>query len=232
MTFRTVPRAVALTAAAAALVLASALVTTSINRSGDGSAATTTRLHIAVVGDDYSAGSRNREVWPTLMADRTGWTVSNFALPGSGYAADGAGGHAFTYQVDRARASRPDIILIVGGLEDTGFADPEPDEAGPVPAGPIEVGATDAIRKVVLGGERPLVVGPTWYAAPAPAEVTWVSNEVRSVAQALGVPYTDASDPPWLTADLMQPEMSAPTDEGQSVLADRMIDWIRSVVHR
>lgn len=230
MTLRAVPRAGALTAAAVALVLVSVLVTTSITRSGDGAAAPPTRLRIAVVGDDYSAGSRNREVWPTLMAERTGWTVSNFALPGSGYVADGSGGHAFTYQVDRARASRPDIILIVGGLEDTGLAAPE--STGSESAGPVTVGAADAIRKVVLGGERPLVVGPTWYESPVPAAVTWVSDEVQSATKALGVPYLDASNPPWLTSDLMQPDMSGPTDEGQSLLADKITDWIRSVAHQ
>ena len=87
------------------------------------------------------------------MAQRTGWSVANFALPDAGFVADGQGGHAFTYQVDRAQGANPQVIVIVGGIADTRFPD----------TGPISVGALDAINKIKLGGERALVVGPTWY---------------------------------------------------------------------
>jgi len=80
-------------------------------------------VNIAVVGDSYSAGSNNGVVWPTLLAQRTGWSVANFALPGAGFAADGQGGQAFTSQVDRAQGAHPRTIVIVGGLADQGFAD-------------------------------------------------------------------------------------------------------------
>ena len=64
-------------------------------------------LSIAVVGDQNTAGYNNLEVWPTLMAARTGWSVSNYALPEAGFASNGTGGQAFRYQVDRAQAGRP-----------------------------------------------------------------------------------------------------------------------------
>ncbi len=123
------------------------------------------------------------------MAQRNGWSVDNFALPDAGFVADGKGGHAFTYQVDRAQAANPRIILIVGGIADTGLAD----------AGPISVGAVDAINKIVLGGQQALVVGPTWYETPVPESVVRVSDAVRKEAENAGVPYLDAVDPPLLT---------------------------------
>ena len=49
---------------------------------------------VAVVGDDYTAGRLNQVVWPTLLAQRTGWSVANFALPGAGFAADEDTGYA------------------------------------------------------------------------------------------------------------------------------------------
>ncbi|HUO38198.1 MAG TPA: SGNH/GDSL hydrolase family protein [Mycobacterium sp.] len=177
-------------------------------------------LSIAVVGDSYTAGSHNRVVWPTLLAQRTGWSVSNFALPGAGFAADGGGGHAFTYQVDRAQGARVRIILIVGGLADDGLAD----------TGPVTVGAIDTINKIKVGGQRALVVGPTWYETPVPDSVKRVSNAVRKVAEKAGVPYLDALDPPWLTRDLMDLDLSGPTDEGQSVIADKIAAWLRTEV--
>jgi hypothetical protein len=177
-------------------------------------------LRIAIVGDDYAAGVDNRVVWPTLMAERNGWSVDNFALPDAGFAADGKGGHAFTYQVDRAQAANPRIILIVGGIADAGLAD----------AGPISVGAVDAINKIVLGGQQALVVGPTWYKTPVPKSVVRVSDAVRKVAENAGVPYLDAVDPPLLTRDEMRPDLSGPDDDGQSVLADKIAAWVRAEI--
>ena len=169
-------------------------------------------LSVAVVGDQYAAGSHNRVVWPTLLAQRTGWSVSNFALPGAGFVADGQGGHAFTYQVERAQAAHPDVILIVGGINDTGLANPAP----------IEIGAVDAIHKATLGGTRTLVIGPTWFETPIPTSVTQVSDTLRKAAQTSGAPFLDALDPPWLTRAQMLPDLSGPTDEGQSTIADKI----------
>ncbi len=177
-------------------------------------------LTIAVVGDSYTAGVQNRVVWPTLLAQRTGWHVANFALPNAGFVADGLGGHAFTYQVDRAQGLDPRIILIVGGLADDGSAD----------MGPVSVGAIDAINKIKVGGQRALVVGPTWYETPVPDAVTLVSGAIGKVADGLGVPFLNALDPPWLTRGLMQPDLSGPTDEGQSVIADKIAAWLRTEV--
>jgi hypothetical protein len=178
------------------------------------------RLTIAVVGDAYAAGSNNRVVWPTLLAQRTGWSVANFALPGAGFAADGRGGQAFTFQVDRAQRADPQIILMVAGVADQAFAG----------SGDVGQGAVDAINKIKLSGLRALVIGPTWYETPVPPEVASVSDEVRKVADDVGVPFLDALNPPWLTTDQMQPDLSGPTDEGQSVIADKVAAWLRTEV--
>ena len=202
-------------------MLISELVTASvIALTADREAPQASPMTIAVVGDSYTAGIQNRVVWPTLLAQRTGWSVSNFALPDAGFVADGLGGHAFTYQVDRAQGAHPRVIVIVGGIADDGFAD----------TGPVSVGAIDAINKIKLGGQRALVVGPTWYETPVPESVMRVSDAVRKVAEEAGVPYLDALDPPWLTRDLMQPDLSGPTDEGQSVIADKIAAWLRTEV--
>ena len=71
------------------------------------------------------------------------------------------------------------IIVIVGGIADAGLADP----------GHISVGAVDAINKIVLGGQRALVIGPTWYETPVPKSVVRVGDAVRKVAEDAGVPY-------------------------------------------
>ena len=177
-------------------------------------------LTIAVVGDAYTAGRLNRVVWPTMLAQRTGWSVANFALPGAGFAADGPGGYAFTFQVDRALAANPHTVLFVGGLDDGGFAG----------TGNIGQGAVNAISKVILAGKQALVIGPTWFQTPVPPTVLAVAKEVRQVADEGKVPFLDALDPPWLAPNLMFPDKSGPTDLGQSVIADKVAAWLRTEV--
>ncbi len=177
-------------------------------------------LHIAVVGGSFSAGTLNRVVWPTLMAQRTGWAVSNFALPGAGFVADGRGGHAFTYQVDRALAAHPQIIVIVTDQADLSFAD----------MGPVRIGAIDAVNKIKLGGQRAMLIGPTWYEIQVPTSVRRLSAVVQEVALSAGIPFLDALDPPWLSEDLMQSNLSSPNDAGQSVIADQIAAWLRTEV--
>jgi len=180
-------------------------------------------VRIAIVGDSYSAGMRNRVVWPTLLAQRTGWSISNFALPDAGYAADGlGGGHGFTYQVERAQGANPQYIVVVSGIADQQF----------VGTGDITTGATIAINKIKLGGQQALVIGPTWYDTPVPQEVRNVSDEIRKVADTAGVPFLDALDPPWLKPDQMQADLGSPTDGGQSVIADKIAAWLRTQVAR
>lgn len=177
-------------------------------------------LSIAVVGDQNSAGIDNLEVWPTLMAARTGWHVSNYALPEAGFAANGTGGQAFSYQVDRAQAGHPDVILLVTGTADASIGGTEG----------VKVGAVDAINKIIRGGQRVAVVGPIWYETPIPDSIWRVNDAVQKVAAVAGVPFFNAVDPPLLTRELMHPNLSGPSDAGQSVIADKVAAWLRAEV--
>jgi lysophospholipase L1-like esterase len=179
-------------------------------------------LSIAVVGDQNTAGLNNRVVWPTLMAKRTGWSVSNYALPEAGFAADGTGAQTFSYQVDRAQAGHPQVILLVAGTADASVQEMEA----------VTIGAVDAINKVIRGGEQAAVVGPIWYETPVPDSVGSVNDAVQRVAELVGVPYFNAVEPPLLTRDLMHSDLTGPSDEGQSVIADKVAAWLRAQVVR
>jgi len=177
-------------------------------------------LTIAVVGDSYAAGRLNRTVWPTLLAQRTGWSVANFALPGSGFAADGPGGHAYTWQVDRALAARPHTVLLVGGVDDGNFAG----------TGNITQGAIDAINKVIRAGKQALVVGPIWWGLPIPPTVIGISDEIKNAAEQTRVPFLNGMDPPWMGPEQMLADKSGPNDDGQSVIADHIAAWLRTEI--
>jgi hypothetical protein len=92
----------------------------------------------------------------------------------------------------------------------------------------VRMGAIDAINKINLGGQRALVIGPTWYETPVPDQVWHVSDTVQKVAEDLGVPFLRTLDPPWLTKAQMQADLSGPDDEGQSVIADKVGAWLRT----
>lgn len=175
---------------------------------------------IAVVGDSYTAGRLNKAVWPTLLAQRTGWPVANFALPGSGFAADGPGGYAYTWQVDRALAARPHTVLLVGGVDDGNFSG----------TGNITQGAVDAINKVIRAGKQVLVVGPIWWGLPIPPTVIGISDEIKKAAAQTQVPFLNAMDPPWIGPDQMLADNSGPNDDGQSAIADHIAAWLRTEV--
>ena len=76
------------------------------------------------------------------------------------------------------------------------------------------------------------MVGPIWYETPIPDSVWRVNDAVQKVAETAGVPYFNAVDPPLLTRDLMQSGLSGPSDEGQSVIADKISAWLRTQVVR
>jgi hypothetical protein len=177
-------------------------------------------MTIAVVGGTLTAGSNNQVVWPTLLAQRTGWSVANFALPGAGFAADGRGGYSFRHQVDRALQVHPQVILFLGGVEDGDYAW----------SGAIGSAVTEALNKVKVAGPRALVLGPTWYATSVPKAVTAVSDEIQQASDKAGVPFLNALNPPWLTIGDMQANLGGPNDQGQSVIADKVAAWLRTEV--
>lgn len=213
-------RRAVLTAVLAVVLVGELLVAAAFTATTSGRQTEPGSMSIAVVGGSVTAGGLNKVVWPTLLAKRTGWSVSNFALPGAGFVADGRGGHAYTYQVDRAQGAHPRIILIMTEQADNGLPT----------TGPIRVGALNAVNKVKLGGELALVIGPTWYERPVPDKVRRVSEAVQQVATEAGVPFLDALDPPWLTRGIMLADLSGPTDDGQSVIAAKVAAWLRTEV--
>jgi len=179
-------------------------------------------ISIAVIGDQNTAGFNNREVWPTLLAARTGWSVSNYALHEAGFAADGTGGQAYVYQVERAQAAHPRIILFATGTADAALNESEA----------IMIGAMDALTKAIRGGQQVAVVGPIWYATPIPDSIQRLNDAVQKVAEVAGAPFLNGIDPPMLSKKLMHPDLSAPNDAGQSVIADRIAAWLQSQVLR
>ena len=84
--------------------------------------------------------------------------------------------------------------------------------------------------KIKVAGMQALIIGPTWYSADIPEGIRRVADQVREAADAAGVPFLDALDPPWLSMDQMQADLGGITDEGQSAIADKVAAWLRNEV--
>ncbi|ROQ17641.1 lysophospholipase L1-like esterase [Curtobacterium sp. PhB171] len=81
-------------------------------------------LRITVIGDSYAAGDSladRTDAWVNVFAAETDATVTVLAEGGTGFTNPGfCGDNAFGSRVDRVAATKPDLVIIEGGLNDVG----------------------------------------------------------------------------------------------------------------
>jgi ABC-type Fe3+-hydroxamate transport system substrate-binding protein len=80
-------------------------------------------LRITVIGDSYAAGDTladRSDAWVDDFAAETDATVTVLAEGGTGFTNPGfCGDNTFSSRVDRVTATKPDLVIIEGGLNDT-----------------------------------------------------------------------------------------------------------------
>ncbi|MGU3432769.1 SGNH/GDSL hydrolase family protein [Actinomycetes bacterium M1A6_2h] len=209
------------TLSVAAFAVALGIVTAMTVR-GDTSPPLSSPLRISVIGDELSTGDNAagmRDVaWPELVADRTGWAFSVSAVAFAGYAA-GNGGR-LADQVATAASSNPDVVLIVGGLNDVG-----------APVGLVGQQASDLFGTVARALPRAqiVVVGPLWNATPAPDSVAAVSSAITTAAAGADVPMCDSVTDPWFDTSQTGPDTVRPDSDGQLSVAARLETCLRGI---
>ncbi|WP_255506662.1 SGNH/GDSL hydrolase family protein [Mycolicibacterium sp. 018/SC-01/001] len=170
-------------------------------------------LRISVIGDSYSAGSDNDVTWPSLIAAASPLSISNVAVAGSSYAGRAGQSGRFADQVDKALASKPDMIVVFGGIGDV-----------TLPAQQITQSAVDLFTE--LSRRAPdaalVVFGPIWHQHPVPDVFMTLDSDIAEAANITHTRYVPLIGQTWLTADGLMRRNVAPTDEGQSVLAQRL----------
>jgi acyl-CoA thioesterase-1 len=136
---------------------------------------------IAVIGDSWSQGSDLPDPtasWPSRLPG----TVVVDGFGGSGFTAEASPCRdvAFQLRVDRALATKPDLVLMQGGLNDF-------DVSTDVVRGDVE----QTLRR--LEGQRVVVVGPA--AAPRRADgAARVDALLAEVTAAADVPYLSTAE--------------------------------------
>lgn len=164
-------------------------------------------LRIAVIGDSYAAGDTladRTDAWVNGFAAETDATVTVLAEGGTGFTNPGfCGDNTFGSRVDRVAETKPDLVIIEGGLNDTGAsADDE----------------QTAVRSVLrgLGAFDVVMVGPV--AVPAVTGEAKVDAWLEKAAGSANVRYVSA-----LRWDIdLGPDDKHPSAEGHAEFARRL----------
>lgn len=190
---------------------------------------------VLVIGDSYAAGtgapSPDRGL-VGLLAQRTGWTISNRSRGGTGYVASFAsGGEAACGQSqcatfgkmlertaedvdDSGVRSDPDMVLVIGGRNDVGRA-------------PERVGA--AINRFYLDARkdfsdaRIVAVGPLSDDDRVPAQLRKIRSDVKRSVEAVDGLYLDIGQPLKGEPDLVAKDGVHPNGRGHAAIADALL---------
>ncbi|MEW1933132.1 SGNH/GDSL hydrolase family protein [Rhodococcus sp. NPDC079359] len=171
---------------------------------------------VAVFGDSYSEGTGATDPaadgYTTLLAADTGWDLRVTSLSGGGYrnpGVDGSGPYVRKIEAADLAAMKPDLIVIQGGLNDSGFGEE------------TRTGAQRAITaaQAASPGTPIVVVGLLWGQGNLTEEAQRPYDSIEQAARAaervLFVPTEDLRFP--LVADNVHP-----TTEGHRMIAERI----------
>ncbi|WP_431220980.1 SGNH/GDSL hydrolase family protein [Leifsonia xyli] len=232
MTTRRLPRAHRATVALAAGALLTALTGCSTLASASPTAqpspapSPTSTRHSATVtavaiGDSIAIGNGvpADDAWPLLVADRFGWTLSDFAESAAGFTVKGLNTHTFDDQVSAAIRLHPEVVLIAGTRNDVFAGTPA-----------LKTAVTSALQRLrtALPDARIIGVGPLWGSEKAPAQIAVIDSTVKAAVLAVDGTWVELGQPFEGRSDLVQADHVHPTVEGQQLLAQKIANGIAS----
>ena len=90
-------------------------------------AAPTGRSTAVAIGDSIMDGHglQADEAWPVLIAEDNGWSLTNLAADGDGFARAGDDGTTFLEQVREAIALHPGVVVLSASSNDLGVSEAE-----------------------------------------------------------------------------------------------------------
>jgi len=164
------------------------------------------------IGDSIAIGNGvpAEDAWPLLVADRLGWTLTDFGESAAGFTVKGLNTHTFDDQVSAAIRLRPDVVIIAATRNDL-FASTTS----------LRAAATAALERLrsALPETRIIGVGAIWGSDVAPGQVALISSTVKTAVLAVGGSWIDVGQPFAGRPDLVQADRIHPTVEGQRLLA-------------
>ncbi|GAA4088431.1 SGNH/GDSL hydrolase family protein [Actinomadura miaoliensis] len=188
---------------------------------------------VMFLGDSYTVGERGTLVetaYASAAARLLGWQVIVGGRGGTGFVQGGAGRTPFGVMFESQLGWRPapDLLIISGGHNDARVRDVQ---VGP-PARDLLVRARQR-----WPGTRIALIGPIWGSDTPPPAALAVRDQLRGVAQQLGVPFIDPIAERWITGDRSEGTGNAavfikkdgvhPTPEGHRYIAARLVENLR-----
>lgn len=185
--------------------------------SGSGTASpSASEEHVVTIGDSIMAGygldSEDR-AWPTLLAAKDHFEVTNVACSGAGFINDGdACNTHYDGLVSQAVAAKPTLVIVQSSDNDMGES-----------AGDIQRATSETIEDIHSALPHAEIVGlSTLWDQPGsiPDEVPVSSDALEAAVTAVHGKYVDIGQPIAGGHGLLQSDSEHPTVAGQRVLAD------------
>ena len=181
-------------------------------------------VRVSVIGDSYSSGLGNQTAWPSLIAAGSQLSISDVAVPGTGYVAETGHSGPFAAQVPKALASKPAVVVVFGGMSDVSGSD-----------GLIAQSATDLFLNLIrlAPAAKLVVLGPISPADPVSDRFVKLDSTVAAAAQAAHATYIGLIQEKWLVGEgLIQADGFSPTDQGQSALARHLSPVLQGAIRK
>ncbi|MFF9562800.1 SGNH/GDSL hydrolase family protein [Leifsonia sp. NPDC014704] len=164
------------------------------------------------IGDSIAIGNGvpAEDAWPLLVADRLGWTLTDFGESAAGFTVKGLNTHTFDDQVSATIRLRPDVVIVAATRNDL-FAS----------TASLRTAATAALERLrsALPEARIIGVGAIWGSDAAPAQVALISSTVKAAVLGVGGSWIEVGQPFADRPDLVLSDHVHPTVEGQRLLA-------------
>lgn len=173
------------------------------------------------LGDSYTSGWAGAGIgaqsWPRLVGAKLGWRTVNLAVPGTGFLNPGWTGQPIGSRVAAAIATRPDVVVVAGGHNDSRWS----------------AGATASAAERVLDRLRAalpdallVVVGPIWPDGSPPARCRVLRDRLRANAASLDAIFIDPLAGGWFAGSshrFIGPDAIHPTTAGHRFMADQVL---------
>ena len=173
------------------------------------------------IGDSIAIGNGvpAEDAWPLLVADRLGWTLTDFGESAAGFTVKGLNTHTFDDQVSATIRLRPDVVIVAATRNDL-FAS----------TASLRTAATAALERLrsALPEARIIGVSALWGSDPTPAQVPVISRTVQAAVLDVGGSWVELGQPFAGHPELLISDQVHPTVEGQQLIADAVVRSIDS----
>jgi lysophospholipase L1-like esterase len=181
---------------------------------------------VTFIGDSWTVGRGATDLYgyAPRTADRLGRHARLLGVGGSGYSVPGPHRNVFADRIKAAVASRPEIIVVQGSLNER--------RSTPQALARAATATLTDLRGRADPGTRILVVGASDNPGTSDATIDWINEAIGAAAAKAGLPFVDPAAQGWL--DPADPRLWAdtihPSDLGYEAFARRLVPRLQELL--